>query len=59
MGALKIRGILTPVCAASQNDRLVTTPSEFQPRSMEQNRNGIDTGGTPGLRMTVLLKTDN
>jgi len=23
---------------------------------MEQNRNGVDTGGTPGLRMTVLLR---
>ncbi len=25
----------------------VSTPSEFQPRITEQNRNGIDTGGTP------------
>jgi len=43
-----IRGILTPVCALAQNDRLVSTPSEFQPWTTEENRHGTDTGGTPG-----------
>ncbi len=33
-----------------KNDCLVSIPSELPPRITKQNRNGIDTGGTPGVR---------